>query len=281
MKRLLIPLLAVILAGCAVQLETPAPVPEEAPAAEQVRQREALRADVLAEIAGPAGEHAAAQLEALGGVWQPWPEGEGPTDAPTPAPADITVPTNDGALAELLAETTPDLIEAAIMADDDAATALYASIALSRAADEATARASLGQEVAPEWPERFVTSVPAVIRALDEAAYALDTLAAADSAAESDSSAQADAARFRAWSDASAEALGIVGTPDDPREPLYSLASVERAEIYAGLAETLLSVVPSAADRTLAFSAAQACAVQAVMLGADLGALPGLTTPVS
>lgn len=285
MKRFLIPVLALLLAGCAVRIDTPDPTPEPPSQAEIVRQREVLRAEVFAGIGFGEGAavatHAQIQLDALGGVWEAWPDGDGPTDAETPEGADIATPPGPTELSAALVQTTPDLVEAAIDADNAVSSSLYASIAVARTADEVALALAQGQPGSPSWPDSALTALPEVIRALDAAAYGLDILAAQDSAAGLETTAQADAERFRRWADASALELGIAGTDQDPREPLYSVETIERGRIYADLAEVLVTAVPPSADRGAVLAAAQACANAATLHGATVGPLPGLALPRS
>lgn len=285
MKRLFVLVLATLLAGCAVRIDAPDPTPEPPSQAETVRQREALRAEVFAGITFGEGDavaaHAQIQLEALGGVWQAWPQGDGPTDAPLPEAADITSPESPEGLAEALEQTTPDLVEAALAANDSVASSLYASIAVARTADGATLALALGQPHSPTWPDAVLTARSEVIRALDAAAYGLDILAAQDSADGVATTAQVDAERFRQWADASALELGIAGTDLDPREPIYSADDLDRGRIYAELAAALVTAVPPSADRAAVIAAAQASATEAALHGAAVGPLPGIALPRS
>lgn len=283
MKRLIAVLFVLLLTGCGVRLDGPDPSPGPPSAGEVARQREALRADVLtgvdAEVAAGVAEHAGAHVEALGGVWVAWPDGDGPEDAPAPDTADIAVPTSTAELVDTLVRTAPDLVDAAIAAPDAETAILYAAIAASRQADLTAAQLELGNAVTLEWPATVQTTDPETIRALDAAAYALDVFAAQSSAAGVEAPYAADAFRLRQWADAAAESLGIAGTDDDPRSPMYDVTPLpEPATAYGDLTAVLASAVGQSAQRAEAVAAARAAATQTVLEGGAVPALPGLAT---
>lgn len=281
MKRLIPVLLVLLLTGCGVRLDVPDPTVEEPSAAEIVRQREALRAEVLSRIefveAGTLAANARVQLDALGGVWEAWPDGDGPDDAPERESADITAPQSTDEAASLLAHTTPDLVTAAVDAHDSAVASLYASIAVARTADETRLRVNGGEMPRPEWPETVITSSPELIRELDAAAYRLDILAAQDSANGRESSARADASLLRSWADASAHAISVVGSEDDPREPVYDAAGIDLGTLYGALTETMVAASATNSDRAAIIGAAEAAAIATVINGGEVAALPGVS----
>ncbi len=269
MKRLLVSVAAgaMLLAGCSVRLDTPDPTVPAASASEVVRQREALRSEVLTDCDDDAlAADAAAQLAALGGVWEAWPEGDGPSDAPAAATPDISADT--GAL-ELLQLTTPDLASAAVDATEADEALLYASIYAAR-----TARLlELGGTLEAAWPTQVRTSSPDLIRALDASAWVLEVYAA-QGQAQLD-----DAQLLREWSQRNAENLGVAGTAEDPRAAAYSVTPLPAlADVWGALLEELIAAVPASSDRAGMLQAVAVVTGYAVDAGYAVGALPALAS---
>ena len=288
MKRLAVAIIALTLAGCDLRLDEPDPTPASPTAAEQVRQREALRAEAFAEFAGssdPAlaalGTHAAAQLDALGGVWQPWPDGGGPETPPPPPEADISPSDASGAL-DALAVATPEVCDAAVSAVEADDALVYGSICLSRRLDRWTLAESLGEAgpAVPALPATIETADPALVRELDAAAYALDVHAAAARAAgdtEGGTALATRAAALRYIAIAAVDANGWAGTDADPREPFYDVSDLPAVpEIDASLARAFVAALATDGSRPGLLSAAFSCAAAARAGGVDLGALPGI-----
>lgn len=287
MKRLAVAILALTLTGCELRLDEPDPTPAPPSAAEQTRQREALRAEALAELAGhsdPAlaalGEHASVQLAELGGVWEPWPSGGAPETPPPPAEPDIS-PTDAQSTLDALATTNPELCEAAVSEED---ALLYGSLCLARRLDALALAESLGQPgpTVPGLPQSLETADPALVRAMDAAAYALDVHAANARAAE-DTEGGAEladrAAALRILAIGAVDANGWSGTDADPREPYYDVSTLPSvAEIEAGLANAFIAALDSEGSRGALLAAAFSSAAKARAGGVDLGALPGLAS---
>lgn len=268
MKRLLAALLAMLLlTGCSVRIDQPDPTVAPASQAEEVRQREALRAAALVESDDAAlAADAAAQLAALGGVWQAWPDGDGPSAATASPTADITA--SDDPL-QVLATTTPDLAAAAITASDSSAALLYASIYSAR-----TARyIERGGTVDAAWPATLSTTSSDLIRALDAAAWVLDVYAAQGVV----DSQEADT--LREWAERGAVSAQLAGTADDPREATYSITPLpELSEIWGQLAAEFVAAVPQSSDRETMLQAVAAATQRAVAAGYSVGALPAIAS---
>lgn len=253
---------ALALTGCAgLRVESPPPTTPPADALEQARQRQAETAAEIASTADAAATTAAdpvgpvlrvvaaaatAQLDALGGVWEPYP-GETPTDAPAPTgaaepgageqgagePTEPTAaePTQPQDVVDLLTAGAAEALDDAATVDDGRLARLLASIGLHRelAADQLAAAAGLPAP-APA-PAVAPTGVPAglstealgpVIVSLDALGAAWEVVAARSSeAARADAAARAAAARSDA--EAWARAAGVSGTATDPRAVGYAL----------------------------------------------------------
>ena len=287
MKRIAAALLALALTGCELRLDEPDPSPAPPSAAEQVRQREALRAHAFAALAGTdpvlAGlaDHATVQLDALGGVWEPWP-GDGAPPTPPPAPRADIAPHDPASALEALAATTPEVCDAAASADEADDALVYGSICLSRRLDRWALAETLGEAgpVIPGIADSVSTTDPALVRALDAAAYALDVHAAKARAAGDPDAGTAlaeRAAALRMIAVSAVDANGWSGTDADPREPYYDIAELPAvAEIEADLARAFIAALALDGSRTGLLAAAFSCAAAARAGGVDLGALPGI-----
>lgn len=272
--------LALALGGCGLRVDAPDPTPPTPAANEVVRQREALRADALAGASGTVGTHAAAQRDALGGIWMAWPQGDGP--APSAAPtADIATPTSPTELLAALRSTTPDLTAAALAVTDGELATLLASIAVARTLDERALAGELGANPAPlpALPDEVATADAALVRSLDAAAWAYEVHAAAAVPAEAARLA-ARATRLRHLAGQAALANGWSGTAQDPREPVYDIAELPApARIEQDLLGAFLADFAATQDRAAHLAAMLNCAGQSASAGAELGSLPGLPTP--
>lgn len=289
MKRLAAAILALSLTGCELRLDEPDPTPAPASAAEQIRQREALRAEAFTELAltgdpllEPLAAHASMQLAALGGVWEAWPDGGGPETPPPPPSADIA-PTDAASALDALATVNAEVCDAAVGAAEADDAVVYGAICLARRLDRWTLAEALAQPgpVVPGLPAAIETSDPALIRALDAAAYAFDVHAANARAAEDgalSSSLATRAAEFRYLAINAVDANGWSGTDADPREPYYALAALPPvAEIEADLARAFVAALAVDGARPALLAAAFTCAAAARAGGIDLGALPGVS----
>lgn len=288
MKRIAAALVVLALTGCEVRLDEPDPSPAPPSAAEEIRQREALRAAAFAELAqsddgvlGTLGAHASVQVEALGGVWVPWPDGGAP-ETPPPAPVADISPTDAASALEALASTTPEVCDAAVGAAEADDALVYGSICLARRLDRWALAESLGEPgpVVAALPEAIGTSDPGLVRALDAAAYALDVHAANARAGGDDAGSAAHATRaaeFRYLAISAVDANGWAGTDADPREPFYDITALPSpAEIEADLARAFVAALAVDGSRPALLAAAFTCAAAARAGGVDLGALPGI-----
>ncbi len=256
---------ALLLAGCAdLRLETPPPATPNPDAVEQVRDRTARDAVELADLAtrasltaheavapvlGRVAEVAVAHAEALGGVYEPFPDapttsapspdpGAGATVAPTPPTPPADAATVLAALARTAANARTD---ADAVADGDLAR-LLASVWMSRVLLGEALDAAVGAAATPEaptdpeaWPEATAPAVPqslppipdpddvlAVVQSEDAAGLMWEVVAARTSdAARDDAAARARLHRDRAedW----AVAAGVARTGKDPRRVAYDL----------------------------------------------------------
>lgn len=301
MKLAAAPLLALALAlsGCSLRLEEPVPTPPPPSAAEQLRQREALRARAFAanEIADPAAArlaaNATAQLEVLGGVWEPWPADEAPLDSEgepvfPPETSDVGPFTTSRELATALRQTTAELCSDAATATTSAQ--LYTSMCVSRMLDLAGLNAEL-EASAPRFPELPATLTvwdANLIRTLDAAAWALEEHAAAikaagDPATEYDDEAPwrpvVDAARqLRALALGATIADGTTGTANDPRLPSYGVADMpEPAAAWLAVLDAVLRLSDTEGNQSELLDLALRAGFEAQQAGADLGPFPGMS----
>ncbi|MFC7405282.1 DUF4439 domain-containing protein [Georgenia alba] len=251
-------LCVLVLAGCGLRLDTPPPeAPTPGPAEELRQETAASSARLAATVAaltersepqdgGPALERVAAEaeahLDALGGVWEAWPDGA-PEGATPPEPA-ATAPVADAApgdVLELLTTGATQAREAALAAPDEDLAALLGSISLARARAAADLAAALDAPpaeppAAPMSPETLLergVDGPTV-RVLDQARYAYETVAARTDGSSRES-AESRVAQLQALVDT---AIGA-GAPDE-RAGVYGLPG---ADEEAGLSAQQSAVV--------------------------------------
>ncbi|WP_042215418.1 DUF4439 domain-containing protein [Demequina mangrovi] len=293
--------LAVATTGCSWRLETP-PIPSRTPTATVVlRDDAALREQAVIDAAdsSEAGalESALApvRLEALGGVYVPY-----PSASPVPSPTG-----EQPSFAEAVDAAIADALRGADAAQDEdpGLAALLRSIALSHAmtttvADLAGAepgdRSLPGGDGVPDLAPAEATEVDgdvlaALALAHDEAAFTYEVIAARSE----DEDARAEAlTRSRLHEDRAAALLALPGV-EDRRETLYDVPSAgtgtaeERAAtalaLETALAEAYAALIDgaSAQDAGWILDAAYDAFAQAASLPgfevADIPALPGLS----
>ncbi|PFG38477.1 uncharacterized protein DUF4439 [Georgenia soli] len=299
---------AVLLAGCGVRLETPPPVAPSPDAAEELRQDTAADAatiaatvsEVTADGAGAqlldrVGAEADAHLEALGGVWAPWPDGA-PEGAVTPAPVPTAPPGPDPDVADvvdLLTRGAAQAREDAVAAPTDELAAVLAAVSISRtqaAADLARA----GGQALPESPAAPLQAEALLARGvdgptllvLDQARFAWETVAAR-SAGPAREAATARADHLQTLVDVAVEAgapdgrLGVYGLPGADEEAGLSAEQAAVVDAESRLLEhwlfSLGLVGPE--ERAALVDAAADSAQRVVDAGGTLPALPGLEQP--
>ncbi|MFC8732801.1 DUF4439 domain-containing protein [Luteimicrobium sp. NPDC057192] len=296
--------LALVLSGCGVRLESAPPAPLTPTADEAVRA--ATVADVvavrdLAERAltdgGSAGatgarlravvKHAGTQLAALGGVYTGPPPTTSPAATPTTAAASAATA---GAVANRL--TSASTAGRARLADapDPHLARLVAQVSTSQALDARALAAAAHVEVAA--PKAVRVAVPAtlpagahagtaatVVENEDAAGYLLEVVAAR-SHGTTRTTAAARAAQHRTRAQDWADATGISGTDGDPRRTAYAVPAEAVARTvesrlvtsYAALLDTL-----DPKGRTQVADLLSDAARAAVDAGAPITALPGGT----
>lgn len=309
--RLVVGVLAgvLLLTGCDLRLETPAPQEPAPDAIEIVRRRAVEDAAVLAAAARSAatepdvaadatlartldqvvtfsGRHS----EQLGGVYD---SGIEPTATPTATPTTVTAAPADVltllSVTALTARADADTVGTGEMAR------LLASVATSRAVLAGVLAAALGVEdptepatatVAPEIGAVDPSVLSAIVVAEDEAGYAFEVIAAKLSDAQRAAALDA-AAGHRARAQEWAEAVGLDGTSSDPRRAAYALPSgLDDPAVAVGLARTVqaglatsyasLVAAGAAGTRAAAVHGLQAAADGSLVWGAEPTAFPGL-----
>lgn len=311
--------------GCDLRLESPPPATPSLDAAQQARQDAATAAADLADAgvaalaaaaAAPTGADPAAtaawlqrvvdvstdHLEALGGVWVPFPSAS-PAPTPTsttpaePSPAAVGV----ADVVDLLARTAAQARDQAELTDPDLAR-LLGSVAAARTvlaerlAAAAGIEAPLGQDVEPALPAGLAASdVADLVASHDALGYAWE-VAAARADGDVRSSAAARAAGHREEAEAWARLADLDGTGLDPRRAAYDLpdalldpAADDAARLAAlaaledGLAATYASLVAQAdaGARAVPVSGLTDVARTGVELTGQLPALPGTTAPAA
>lgn len=305
--------LAGVLGGCGVRLETPDPPVLVADQAEQLRDRSAREAAALADAAAsatPAADDAVAavlslvaaasaeHVSALGGVYDPFP-GVTPGPNPTPTPTGTPEPpTADTVLEELRAAAAASRADATTIDDPDMAHLLTA-ITLNRlllvdalATALGGAAPELGEVTVPDaLPAGMDPQAAVVLVQSEDAAGMAWEVVAARSADDARGRAADRAALHRERAQAWAEAAGIAGTGTDPRRSAYDLpdaitaadapaepmwTALGQIEDALGLtyADLVPSVVPEARDGLL--DAALEALRRAASLHVAVPALPGM-----
>ncbi|MDO5495208.1 MAG: hypothetical protein Q4G64_05815 [bacterium] len=286
-----------LLAGCGLRIDAPDPSPPPPSPAEALRQREALRSAAFADgaatwgVAGsPSAErlavNASLHLDALGGVWEPWPDGDGPAEPdglplyPAPAPEFGPFETSDD-LVDALAQSTPEVCEAALDATEPEAVSLYSAICFSRTLDWDGVSRDFGiipPEV-PAVPETVGSQDPGLILTLDAAAWATDFQAAAARAAEDEGwqGLEATARGYRDLALAITSANGWTGTEQDPRLPSYDPNALpDQTAIAAAIAEAAVLALPNSTNRESVLDLALHYGLTASRQGVQFDALTGL-----
>lgn len=297
------------LAGCAaLRVESAPAVTPSADAVEQARQRQAVgaarviaaadQADATSEQAQTAiadiRSAATAQLDALGGVWEPFPESTtSPTSTGTPT---TTAPEP---LLDVLAEESASALADAATVSDGRLARLFASIGIERRLAAAQLAVAEGADApataAPVDPEQIPQGLSAT--ALEPAIASEDALGlawevtAARSTGAARTQAAAIAAEHRARATTWAVATEVAGTGLDPRRASYDLPEAvldpkaepaARLQALAGLEDELaalwLDLVVAAAPgaRTPLVDAFAAAAQHSADLTGTVPALPGL-----
>lgn len=251
---------ALLLAGCGLRVESPPPpllVPdlaevvrqhtaEDAAALVEMATRAAVGAaepvaTVLAQVAAASAEH----LDALGGLYEPFPD---PTPGATPMPT---------ATAAVDAATTlVRLSESAVQARSDAdrvpdgeLARLVASVAANRLLLGDRLAGALGQQPSvpadvaapPALPAGLAVQDVVVLVQSEDAAGMVWEVAAARSTDGLRDSAAARGVTHRDRAQAWAELTGIAGTGSDPRRTAYDLPDAVTAE--AGTPEDMWTAV--------------------------------------
>lgn len=323
--------LTVLLAGCGLRLETPAPQAPQPDALETVRQRataDALALQVLADslatsgaeagLAAAAGTVAAAStahLDALGGLYVPFPDA---TAAPDAAASDATVdpdpaaspgPTSTTAPSPVTADTLVALLDStaasaradAAAVEDGALARLLASVAVARTqlADAVAGLAALDPASRPASEPAPLVGLPAgvdpadvadVVQSEDALGFAWEVVAARREGDERGAAAER-ARSHRSRAESWATAAEVVGTDSDPRRVAYALppvlldAAADPAATAAELAALEVSLVASyaglvaqadAGERTPLVDAMLTAARSATALTGQTPAFPGL-----
>lgn len=290
-------LVALVLAGCGVRIDTPPPDFEHPQgedalrqdAAEQVAQlidaigyaagaTDGAVLEVLAAVDADAREH----LEALGGLWEPPPR----PDDPEPTQPPLIDPLDPPGVAGLLERTAQRLTEDALTAEPEFAT-LLVSIATNYVVQAQALHAALGSDPAPleevpdPVPAMLGSDATALCRVLDAAGYVAEIRAARASGQQADTLA-GQARSLRAQSELVAQRGAFSGTDDDPREPAYAL----ELDDLAGQAEQLRrDLVPAwlavlgqseGADREIVIHQVQRISLEVYGGDVPVPTLPGL-----
>lgn len=299
------------LAGCAaLRVESGPAVTPSADAVEQARQRQAVGAARVITASGEADatsddaraviadvrSAASTQLDALGGVWVPFPEPT--TTGPTTTGTSTPVPGPE-ALLDVLAEESASALADASTVSDGRLARLFASIGVQRRLAAARLAVAEGAEApataAAVDPEQIPTGLSAValepaIASEDALGLAWEVTAARSSGAER-TRAAAIAAEHRTRAATWATVTDVAGTGLDPRRASYDLPPAVldpeadpagRITALAGLEDDLaalwLDLVVAAApgSRTALIDAFGAAAQHSADLTGTLPALPGI-----
>ena len=304
-------LAALLLAGCGLRLETPDPEPLVPDALEVVRADTAAAAEGLRAMAAEADAAAApevapvlarvaalsrAHLDALGGIYVPFPDVTPPAPTATAAPAPPA--SADDVLAALVESAAEARSDADAVADGPMARLLASvSVARSLLADALataldTAAGPTVVFVVPETLPEGVTAQQAavLVQSEDAAALAWEVTAARSVDADRDLAA-ARAVIHRDRAQAWAEASGVAGSGADPRRSSYALPDalddpatsaeerrVALGEVEAALADAYMSLVAQASvgARVVLMDAVLDTLRMHISAGAPIPAFPGL-----
>lgn len=300
------------LAGCAaLRVESGPAVTPSADAVEQARQRQAVgaaRVQAAADAADATSDEAkaaiadvraaaGAQLDALGGVWVPFPEPTSTSTSTVPTATSTSSPPEP--LLDVLAEESASALADAATVSDGRLARLFASIGVERRLAAARLAVAEGAEApataAPVDPEQIPVGLSAI--ALEPAIASEDALGlawevtAARSSDATRAEAAAIAAEHRARAATWATVTQVAGTGLDPRRASYDLPQAvldpeadapERIAALAGLEDELaalwLDLVVTAAPgaRTPLIDAFAAAAQHSAGLTGTVPALPGI-----
>ncbi|UFU05187.1 hypothetical protein [Ruania halotolerans] len=241
-------LLLTLSAACSVRVDSP-PAPIASPsAAEQIRQASALATAelaVLASSAAPSDDDIAAvlddvaadadaQLEQLGGVWEPPPRPDDDDNASTEAPSTAPSRTADDVLTALSTSSraAQDAVSDPAL-DADLAT-LLAAIVVNRDATAAQLADLLDMpdpapDPQPQMPAVLTESAAGLCRTLDALGYAGEFIAARSSG-DAQERAAGRAVRMRDLAEQVAIAADFDDTDSDPREATYAVGNAEELE---------------------------------------------------
>ncbi|WP_259390657.1 Tat pathway signal protein [Actinomyces sp. 2119] len=298
---LLVVLLAALLSGCGLRLGegTPASLPQPS-AQESVRDALARHAwlisssaavvarseDRQAEAAQQVETAANSQLDALGGVWEPW-ASEVPTRFPTVSPAATAAATATSEdLAALLSEGVTLAQEAAMSAPSGQEARLYASLAASWAVQHETVSPGSTTSVprsSLDTPQQISSGL---LAAYDAARYACQEVAARAQAATRERATQ-DAA-----SASTAVSAALAAGSQDSRLSSYASPSQQSSEASAADTDVLwaqtvwsdvvdhealetASTQAGSPARQAAVEATTDAALRAHAWGTQLSSLPG------
>lgn len=286
---------AIALTSCGLRLDTGPEGPSPASVAETHRQDAAIQAQNLAETTRAVAEtetdpsvlealDAVAagldeQVEALGGVWVAWPDGapEGESNRPVPEPASASGLEDLRGLLTSSADEVVTVLTDVPATDQDLASVLT-SVAVGRHLAAAELPREDGAEAAVEPAAPGADLIAGVadgptVRALDQAHYFAQTIAAR----EDDAEAAERATNLQVLIDAALAA----GAPDT-REPAYPWPDGEavtyRIEAEQDLLDQWIFLATTAPGQYRAdlVDAAVDSALTLASLGEDPGALPGL-----
>lgn len=232
---------ALLLGGCALRFDTPAPTPEPPSAEETLRQEAAIALQALAAASPDAlGDKQVAdryrtRVELLGGVWQACPPDASEQECealPTP-PAIPTVTTSEQAIAQRTAAATA----LKQLAGKDTSSGVVAAGMLPALLAEFSAEDAPVE--LPDWGSVRWTTSAAVVEALDWGAWQLEALGARSGDKES----VALARSYRA-AVAAPQASGVSGV----RPPsTYVTEQLSRAEIIQRSAVAVAGALPDLA----------------------------------
>jgi len=261
-------LVVLLLAGCSLRLDLPPPAVPTADHEEAVRQEQARAVTTVVDLIESSGaqgnelstlrEHAAAHLEALGGVWEPPPRPDDP-----PAPETDTDSDRDAAIEDVVAALEESAASARAGAAEVSAdlAVLLVSIATNHTLhaqwlrEDADLGAPDSEEPAPDpYPEAVGPEASELVRVLDASGYVAE-LRAARTGDQDGAQLQERAEQMRALADLLAARGGFAGTQDDPRHAAYDVdledLAAEAEGLQAALVPAWLELVgpAGAADR--------------------------------